>query len=102
MIQFHPHFTNNFYCNIINVRICIYLRNCFIKSLHFIFIPENQFHLFSAPHNVVHSDWLSTLKYSAVDGKEIFPDCSSKLVIHIVMVTLVVVLSLEAEEIILV
>ena len=68
MIQFHPHFTNDFLLQS-NVLICIHLINCtcFIKSLQSIFIPENQCHLLSAPHNVVHSDWLSTLKYSALD-----------------------------------
>ena len=70
MIQFHPHFTNNFLLQN-NVLICIHLINCFIKSLHCIFIPENQCHLFSASHNVVHSDWLSTLKYLTIDGKGI-------------------------------
>jgi len=47
-------------------------------------MPENQCQ-FSAPHNVVHSDWLSTLKYSAVDGKGISPDNSRKLANTIVM-----------------
>ena len=60
-------------------------------------IPVNQCHLFGAPHNVVHSDWLSTLKYSAVDGKKIFPDSSNELAIHVVMVMLMVILSLEAK-----